>query len=137
MANPKDYRSRRQPVDTGDDDAGYRPETNEPADGFTTNARSERDYMKPGRLPTVDRFGALPDGDYGMIREDLSMHDRVSKQVLCSIGERAGTMTFASQLDRSRGVGTLGNTGGVQERGSGSKGEKPKDRGGNLAGGRY
>lgn len=129
MANPKSLRElRRQPPD---DDSSDLYNTDAP---FATNAHSAESYMKPGRLPVRDCYGPLPNGDYGPYTESPPLHDRVRQQVFSSIGERAGTMSFASQLDRSRGVGTLGATGGVQERGSGSKGEKPLDRGGNLAG---
>lgn len=92
MANPKSYRDRRT--------APLEPET-DTAD-FRTNAYPEHEYEANRRLPTRRTF----DWDSGDIIETKDpLSDRVKNQVLTSVGAHAGSMTFASQLDRSRGVG--------------------------------
>lgn len=94
---------------------------------LTTNAHCETQYEDMRRLPTQSVFQRTEQG-YEMVDQKPPLSQRVRGQVLESVANRIGSMTFASQLDRSRGVGTLGNTGGVQERGSGIRGESPRRR---------
>lgn len=86
-----------------------------------TNAHDERDYESMPRLPDQTSYVDRPykDGMYvGMERviSDPPMSLRTKNQVFSSIGDRVGTMTSASQLDRSRGVGETGADGGLKSR---------------------
>ena len=125
MANSKPYRdSRRAPMF---DDEG--PDLDAP---FITNAHSETQYEDMRRLPTqtvLKRTDRDYEGQYEAIDQQPPMSARVRGQVLDSMAERSGSMTFAGQLDRSRGVGTLGDSGQVQRRGSGSAGDAPRGSG--------
>lgn len=86
-----------------------------------TNAHDEREYESMPRLPDQTIWVEKPmvNNMYsGMERviSDPPMSVRTKNQVFSSIGDRVGTMTSASQLDRSRGVGELGSDGGLKSR---------------------
>ena len=129
MANPKTIRERRASM--------FEDEGRDLDASFDSNSHCETEYEDMRRLPTqtvCKRTDREYDGQYEMVDQSPPLSARVRNQVLSSIGERAGTMTYASQLDRSRGVGTLGNTGGVQERGSGHFGEDTREMGNSAVG---
>lgn len=73
------------------------------------------------RLPNQTSWIDRP-SDNGMyvgmqkVLSDPPMSLRTKNQVFSSIGDRAGTMTSSSQLDRSRGVGEMGADGGLKSR---------------------
>ena len=118
MANQKSFRdARRAPMFEDEDPTGDAP--------FVSNAHCETQYEDMRRLPTQSVFQRTAEG-YEMVDQQPPLSARVRGQVLDSIAARTGSMTFASQLDRSKGVGTLGDTGGVQARGSGMAGEAPR-----------
>lgn len=100
MANPKSYRDRRNPS-AAEHDLDLDTETDAPS--FRTNAYPENEYEANRRLPT-QRVYDYQTNEFSDRKDPLS--DRVKNQVLSSLGERSGSMTFSSQLDRSRGVGT-------------------------------
>lgn len=100
MANPKSYRDRRNPSATEHD---IDTETDTDAPSFRTNAYPEHEYEANRRLPT-QRVYDYHTNEFSDRKDPLS--DRVKNQVLTSVGTPSGSMTFASQLDRSRGVGT-------------------------------
>lgn len=88
---------------------------------YEVNSRDERDWEDLKRLPNqtswVDK--PSPNGMYAGMQKVISdppMSVRTKNQVFNSIGARVGTMTSASQLDRSRGVGEMGDDGGLQSR---------------------
>jgi hypothetical protein len=115
MANPKSYRDRRNSPA-----ADLETETDAP--DFRTNAYPEHEYEANRRLPTRRTYD-WQSGEFSDTKDPLS--DRVKSQVLTSVGAHSGSMTFASQLDRSRGVGDGYNT-PADNRGSAQikKGEK-------------
>ena len=97
MANPKTYRDRRTAPMF--EDEGTRNHEDTPR---LTNAHPEQEYEDMRRLPTRQTFDWRT-GEVSEYHDPMSA--RVKQQVLSSIGDRNGSMTFASQLDRSRGVG--------------------------------
>ena len=90
---------------------------------ISTNAHPEIEYEHMRRMPT-QREGRWQPSDDGMGERYVSevrqppMSERVRDQVFSSIGERTGTMSSASQLDRSRGCGQPGADGGLLNRAS-------------------
>ena len=109
MANPKTYRDRRT-APMMEDEGAYNHEDV----SRQTNAHPEQEYEDMRRLPTRQAFN-WETGKIDEFKDPLSA--RVKNQVLTSLGERNGSMTFASQLDRSRGVGD-GYTTPADNRGS-------------------
>lgn len=104
---------------------GFGPEFRETIDrndvAFPSNAHAEQEYEDMRRLPDqttyVDQFD--DEGRYVKMQRVLSdppMSTRVKNQVFNSIGARTGTMTSSSILDRSRGVGEMGEDGGIRSR---------------------
>lgn len=88
---------------------------------YSTNAHAEGEYEDMRRLPNQVSYKTKlgPNGEYlgeSKILSDPPMSSRVRDQVFNSIGDRVGTMTSASLLDRSRGEGDLGNDGGLFSR---------------------
>jgi hypothetical protein len=98
MANPKTYRDRRTAPEMEDEGAYNHEDVSR-----MTNAHPEQEYEDMRRLPTRQTFD-FRTGEITLSHDPMSA--RVRTQVLDSIGQRAGSMTFASQLDRSRGVGS-------------------------------
>lgn len=90
---------------------------------ISTNAHPEIEYEHLRRMPTQregrwesDRPGQ-PERYVSEVRQP-PMSERVRDQVFSSLGERIGTMSSASQLDRSRGCGQTGADGGLLNRAS-------------------
>lgn len=105
---------------------GFGPEFDDLIDSngiiVSTNAHDERGYEDMRRMPEQVEYRTIrdPETDEWLgeqrVRTQPAMSTRVRDQVFGSIGNRVGTMTSKSQLDRSRGEGDYGNDGGLTDR---------------------
>lgn len=89
---------------------------------MSTNAHDERGYEHLPRMPERIEYRTVRDPETDeylgeqRVRTMPAMSTRVRDQVFGSIGNRVGTMTSKSQLDRSKGEGDYGEDGGLTER---------------------
>lgn len=88
---------------------------------ISTNAHDERGYEHMPSLPDQTTYRSMRNENNDWLGEqritsDPPMSIRVKNQVFNSIGDRVGTMTSASLLNKDRGEGRHGADGGLVDR---------------------